>query len=92
MSFLALAGRNVIQSAGQVYGPSRAPGGVGHELRRPEADTLRDGIHELRVSRQGVQYRVLYFFVDQVPDKEIDLAVLHQRHFAAAPEKHIYYE
>lgn len=27
---------------------------MGHELRRPEADFLRDGIHELRVSLQGV--------------------------------------
>ena len=35
---------------------------MGHELRRPEADFLRDGIYELRVSLRGVQYRVLYFF------------------------------
>ena len=34
----------------------------GHELRRPEADYLRDGIYELRVSLQGVRYRILYFF------------------------------
>ena len=30
---------------------------LGHELRRPEADLLRDGIHELRVRHQGVHYR-----------------------------------
>ena len=35
---------------------------LGHELRRPEADFLRDGIHELRASYQGVHYRMLYFF------------------------------
>ena len=35
---------------------------LGHELRRPEADYLRDGIYELRVSLQGRQYRILYFF------------------------------
>ncbi len=35
---------------------------IGHELRRPEADYLRDGIHELRASYQGVHYRMLYFF------------------------------
>ena len=35
---------------------------MGHELRRPEADFLRDGIHELRLSFQMVQYRMLYFF------------------------------
>jgi len=35
---------------------------LGHDLRRPEADYLRDGIYELRVSLQGMQYRMLYFF------------------------------
>jgi hypothetical protein len=35
---------------------------LGHELRRPEADLLRDGIHELRIGFQGVNYRILYFF------------------------------
>ena len=35
---------------------------MGHELRRPEADFLRDGIYELRVSRRGVHRRILYFF------------------------------
>jgi len=34
---------------------------LGHELRRPEADYLRDGIYELRVGLQGVNYRMLYF-------------------------------
>jgi phage-related protein len=35
---------------------------LGHELRRPEADLLRDGIYELRAKYSHVQYRVLYFF------------------------------
>lgn len=34
----------------------------GQELRRPIADFLRDGIHELRPTFQGVNYRILYFF------------------------------
>jgi hypothetical protein len=34
----------------------------GYELRRPVADSLRDGIHELRAKRGRVQYRILYFF------------------------------
>jgi len=34
----------------------------GHELKRPVADYLRDGIYELRPSFQGVAYRMLYFF------------------------------
>ena len=33
-----------------------------HELRRPLADFLRDGIYELRPSYQGAQHRILYFF------------------------------
>ena len=35
---------------------------LGHELRRPEADYLRDGIYELRVRLGTVNYRMLYFF------------------------------
>ena len=35
---------------------------LGHDLRRPEADLLRDKIYELRPSLQGVHYRMLYFF------------------------------
>jgi phage-related protein len=35
---------------------------MGHELRRPEADYLRDDIYELRASHQGVHCRMLYFF------------------------------
>lgn len=61
----------------------------GYELRRPFADVLRDGIHELRFRIGTVQYRVLYSFHGQnavvlshgltkeskVPDRDIDLAV-----------------
>jgi phage-related protein len=64
-------------------------GELGHELRRPEADFLRDGIYELRASYQGVHYRMLYFFAGkavvvvshgltkerEVPPREIDHAV-----------------
>ena len=64
-------------------------GELGHELRRPEADFLRDGIYELRASYQGVHYRMLYFFTGkavvvvshgltkerEVPPKEIARAV-----------------
>src|SRR4051794_33773657 len=35
---------------------------MGHELRRPQADYLRDGIYELRAKRGRVNYRILYFF------------------------------
>ena len=64
-------------------------GELGHELRRPEADFLQDGIYELRSSYQGVHYRMLYFFAGraivvishghtkerQVPPREIRQAV-----------------
>ena len=36
---------------------------LGHELRRPEADYLRDGLYELRARKGRVNYRVLYFFL-----------------------------
>jgi phage-related protein len=77
----------------------------GHELRRPRADTLRDGIHELRVVSQHVNYRVLYFFHGRtavishgltkegvVPPREIDLAVARKHRFAADPARHTYTE
>ena len=35
---------------------------LGHELRRPEADFLRDGVSELRIRLQRINYRLLYFF------------------------------
>lgn len=75
---------------------------LGHELRRPEADLLRDGIHELRASVRGVHYRVLYFFHRQVtaivahglkkeraiPDRDINLAIRRKLRFEADPSKH----
>jgi hypothetical protein len=77
---------------------------MGHELRRPEADYLRDGIHELRVGLQGVNYRILYFFYGQaavvlshgltkedvVPPNEIDLAIVRKQKFEQDPSKHSY--
>lgn len=35
---------------------------LGHELRRPEADYLEDGIYELRAKKSRVNYHILYFF------------------------------
>ena len=39
--------------------PGPRPGHAGHELRRPEADYLRDGIYECGYRGQ-VEYRLLY--------------------------------
>lgn len=79
---------------------------LGHELRRPEADLLRDGIHELRTKYGHVQYRVLYFFQnrteavlvhaltkkDAVPIVEIDRAVRRMELFRRNPAKHTFVE
>lgn len=35
---------------------------LGYEARRPLVDSVRDGIHELRIRQGHVQYRILYFF------------------------------
>lgn len=37
----------------------------GPDLRRPYADTLKHGIHELRVRISKLHYRVFYFFCDR---------------------------
>ncbi|MCY3024186.1 MAG: type II toxin-antitoxin system RelE/ParE family toxin [Planctomycetota bacterium] len=74
----------------------------GHELRRPEADLLRDGIYELRTKRGHVQYRILYFFhgnvaavvshgltkEDAVPGRDIDKAVERKNRFLSDPMRH----
>lgn len=75
---------------------------LGHELRRPETDYLRDGIYELRATARGVHYRALYFFhgrivavvalgivkEQRVPDREIELALRRKLVFEADPSKH----
>lgn len=79
---------------------------LGHELRRPEADYLREGIYELRVGSQHVPYRILYFFHGRVaavvshgivkegavPTTEIDRAIKRKSRFEADPAKHSYSE
>lgn len=77
---------------------------LGHELRRPEADTLRDGIRELRARFGHVNYRILYSIhgrvvavllhalvkEDAVPEAEIDLAVVRRNAFSRDPEGHTF--
>jgi phage-related protein len=80
---------------------------LGHELKRPEADYLRDNIYELRFKHQMVNYRVLYFFHGRelvilshgfakhrsgVPDKEIITAIDRMNKFRTAPLKHTFME
>jgi hypothetical protein len=75
---------------------------LGHELRRPEADYLRDGIYELRVRLRTTNHRMLYFFhgrtvavlshgvikEDQVPAQEIDRAINRKSQFTTHPSRH----
>lgn len=80
---------------------------TGHELRRPAADYLRDGVYELRAKHIQVQYRILYFFHgqnvailahalikegNQVPVTEIERAIRRKEQFEANPEAHTYEE
>jgi phage-related protein len=81
-------------------------GEMGYELRRPEADLLRDGIYELRVSHHGVHHRILYFFHGTiaavvshglakertVPSKDIDRAIIRKLRFSTDPKRHTYEE
>ena len=72
----------------------------GHELRRPRADMLRDGVYELRTKVGNVNYRILYGFVGQnvallasgltkekkVPTRQIDQAVARIEKYKTNPE------
>jgi phage-related protein len=74
----------------------------GHELRRPAADFLRDGIYELRASHGAVQYRILYFFHgrdvvvlshgitknQKVPAGEIERAIARKQLVMKDPERY----
>ncbi len=79
---------------------------LGHELRRPEADYLRDNIYELRVRLRNANYRMLYFFhgratavlshgvikEDRVPPNEIDRAAERKGQFDRHPTRHTFAE
>lgn len=79
---------------------------LGHELRRPEADLLKQGIYELRIGREGMNYRILYFFhgrvaavlahglvkEQEVPAKDIEKALERKRQFEQDPATHTYRE
>ena len=78
----------------------------GHELRRPLADILRDGIYELRIRKGRVNIRILYFFhgrnlailghaltkEDKVPKADIERAIRRKKSFEADPAGHSYSE
>lgn len=73
----------------------------GNQLRRPQADYLRDKIYELRVSTRNGQFRFLYFFdynniivthgfrkkTRKVPKKQIDLAIKYKNMYYESGER-----
>ena len=77
---------------------------LGHELRRPEADYLRDDIYELRIRSGSVNYRLLYFFHGRtvsvvahgltkeaaVPAASINQAIARKAAFIANPSVHTF--
>ena len=77
---------------------------LGHELRRPEADFLRDGIYELRAKKGHVNYRILYFFhgrqvavlahaltkEDVIPASDLQRALARKALLEASPQTHIH--
>jgi phage-related protein len=79
-------------------------GALGHQLRRPAADSIRDGICELRARRGRVQYRVLYFFYgqhicvlahglakeDKVPVAEVERALRRKATYEKDPGGHTF--
>ena len=78
---------------------------LGHLLRRPDSDYLRDGIFELRICYSGHHYRILYFFHERkavvlsnaflkkqkkVPKKQIEIALKRKKKFEKNPFAHTY--
>jgi phage-related protein len=77
---------------------------VGHELRRPEADFLREGIYELRAKLGTLNYRILYFFhgrdaavlahsitkENEIPVVDINRALQRKLAFVANPAAHTF--
>ncbi|HET6383057.1 MAG TPA: type II toxin-antitoxin system RelE/ParE family toxin [Armatimonadota bacterium] len=77
---------------------------MGHELRRPEGDLLRDGIHELRARLGSTNFRLLYFFDGReiailvhgltkeagVPNPDIERALERKRRYERDPSNHRY--
>ena len=77
---------------------------LGHQLRRPLADYLGNGIYELRAAHRGIQYRMLYFFhgdsavvvshglvkEQRIRPSEIDKAIRRKQRFQADPVRYAF--
>ena len=106
LEWLAELGRRNRKAAVKCAARIEVLGELGHELRRPMADYLRDGIYELRVRAGRVNYRILYFFHGQnivvlahgltkekkVPESDIERAFSRKTSFDNDPDRHTYSE
>lgn len=106
LEWLAEIGRRNRKAAVKCTARIEVLGELGHELRRPMADYLRDGIYELRVRAGRVNYRILYFFHGQnvvvlthgltkekaVPDADIERAFSRRASFNKNPDRHTFTE
>jgi phage-related protein len=84
-----------------LFGQLQTKGG---RLSRPHAAPLRDKIYELRVRHKTVNYRLLYFFHENVSavlahgctkeaavdDADIDRAIARRTKFMSNPAKHTF--
>ena len=75
---------------------------LGFELRRPEADFVRDGVYELRARRGHVNLRILYGFhgrtvvvllhaltkEDRLPEADLRRVLERKRRFDLNPVQH----
>ena len=78
----------------------------GHELRRPIAENIGDGLYELRVKFHHVNLRMLYFFhgktaavvshgfakEKKIPPAEINAALQRMEKFRQNPKLHTFVE
>ena len=102
MPFSGLVCRTTRKGTGQVLSPIGAAARDRARIAPARGGFLRDGIYELRVGLQGLQYRILYFFHGAiaavvshglvkervVPSKEIDRAIERRKRFIANPARH----
>ena len=65
---------------------------LGHDLRRPLADILRNGIYELRIRKGRVNYRYALMKEDKVPKADIERAIRRKKAFEENPAQHSYSE
>lgn len=102
LEWLTKLNRRNPDAVDRCYVAIRRLAAFGHALRRPHADSLRDGIHELRLHEGRVQIRILYFFhgkqvvvlasgftkEDKVPPREIERALEMKRRVEADADPH----